>query len=1452
MTEENKNKKKYYIQKNEKYFIPNNNTFRRNNPDTNSFISNLQTSQINNSMSYQKDENVSKYPTHSLPDINVTSAKNLTSSNINNNKNKEPKILGNEVKKFDYLYSPRTTFVLQKEEEEKLYQDLGVGFDPMSIKIMKSYFKEKLGVLNEIEFIGILKNHLLSWHPELPNREEILVKLLSRLFRDIDINCHEEMNWDDFTDYLMYSSKNISTKNLNYDLKMYKHSSNSIDDLNFNDLISYAFYIEKFNLIGVVIENKSVINFYDANNCKRVKAYIDVKKTQRDIDQMEMKEFEIKAREKIQKKEDENKIKLLINQEYKLKRNLLKMRNHFNSNIIKKEKRVETPEKLKNELKRINNNIDFEKKKKEFNRKLTILTSCFVNEYDLLFVSSSNNKISAWKYINGDFINVNQLEDDIKERTNFSCAILDATLPQYTIDWEPIQKILYSGQADGKILYWDIYKSKNIDHYTLDYKIAKAKHDEELLRKNKNFNNFEKNQNLESLKYNTKNIRIDLEKKDRQDLLFAMGEKMLLNIKNDMNRESVSCIKILGKMQIIAAGYYNGNVILWDTLLHEYRKFYTDQSTGIYQIEYNINKNLIFTCGFDHNIYIYDPFIDGNCIQKLIGHNWSVNSIACNRISDELISFDINGIIKIWDLNNYYNFQSININEAIHLIKSSINISQFDSSKKIASNKKMIFLSKANKIMTYGDKFMIFSRDSSNFPDLCDSQIILGCFYNPKLYLFYTVCLKKIKLWNIFNGKLYKIYEEFLSNSLTEITSFCTDKVINKLYIGNNLGQIVCINLNYGNIIKEFSSHNSEIINLCHSEHDNLLISLSVDNLIKIHRDKELNDNSVIKEFIIENINITTINLSNDFSRLIIGTKEGEIKYYDIAHLKQDSSIRNSKFKKLYKNDAITSTFIFEEYPICLTCHESCRNIFEIIPPHPYKFYYFGEFISEYKKIGNDEITESKILSFAIDKEKNKIFFGDILGYVTCYSVKKLLELFDNNELLNRSFNNINNYSSNSFNNTLNNSDNINNSNLQSEILDILDNFHIDYLYCFQSHKEPVKHILFLNIMPNIIITTGNDRKVKIFSENGNFIDEFKQSTEKIKEVPIGIKYYFSDPFISKRNENDIQKTGNVYRKDLENFKRSKNRNILNRMRLENKSILEYSNKITEFNAQERLYLLSKNCKLPKDRSTPWNYMPDLNFILETERKVLDKKIEEIKKIEKNNPIFNSYEPIYNEKYQPEFIKDLDEKKIKEFGELLNNKIRKVKLAMSKLKVDSVKYESYEKEKKRTDNISYKNEMKMIYGKKLKFKKFNSPKLIQYNKDKEIIYGINKKRFNSCNEKFDSYQEDFKRSIIELENTMEQKLNKNFSINFRKSNNNDNSNNNSSYNYLNMNNIKKIKKYLLPFINNNGIHKKNISPTKFNKLNETSLNKNKMFNKNDFNSTNNINKKNKSLEKLNL
>ena len=157
---------------------------------------------------------------------------------------------------FEFIYSPRTTISNIKEKEEKLFADLKIGFDPYTIKIMKKHYKEHLGKLNKETFVSILKRHLLTWYPNLPNRSKILIKLLSRLFDEIDLNSNGDLEWEEFVNYIINSSYQQNYEFSAYGLQHYSLSKEEffdhqeeLDDSMYNNLsnkaeniISYCFY----------------------------------------------------------------------------------------------------------------------------------------------------------------------------------------------------------------------------------------------------------------------------------------------------------------------------------------------------------------------------------------------------------------------------------------------------------------------------------------------------------------------------------------------------------------------------------------------------------------------------------------------------------------------------------------------------------------------------------------------------------------------------------------------------------------------------------------------------------------------------------------------------------------------------------------------------------------------------------------------------------------------------------------------------------------------------------------------------------------------------------------------------------------------------------------------------------------------------------------------------------
>jgi len=387
---------------------------------------------------------------------------------------------------------------------------------------------------------------------------------------------------------------------------------------------------------------------------------------------------------------------------------------------------------------------------------------------------------------------------------------------------------------------------------------------------------------------------------------------------------------------------------------------------------YDNTKNLLFSCGFDHNIYVYDPYISFH-VYKLGGHYGSINTIICNEKENELISFDIFGIIKIWDTQMLVCFQTITVSEN-------------SESNSRSTNLKLIYLKKQKKIMIYGSKIIFFETDKSLNPELADDQIIFSSFYDKFSKSFLSFSLRKIKIWNPFTGKIRKVYEDPMGN---EITAFAMDKNMKRVFLGDNMGYIKCFNMKNGKFLKNITGHETEINILIHSLKLSVLISCSVDNLIKIHKDADIVDTQLLKEISMTNNQIKALLIMDDHSRIIIGLSNGSIRFYDIEHYRYDSDLNSDS--NVF-NDELTSLYYFSDKCILLSSHCSGLNKFLICPPHPMKFISIFDF---YNKDLKDENNNIPVTCFDFHQKTNRLFCGDQLGYISCFSLKEFFETIE-------------------------------------------------------------------------------------------------------------------------------------------------------------------------------------------------------------------------------------------------------------------------------------------------------------------------------------------------------------------------------------------------------------------------------------------------------------------------
>ena len=435
------------------------------------------------------------------------------------------------------------------------------------------------------------------------------------------------------------------------------------------------------------------------------------------------------------------------------------------------------------------------------------------------------------------------MDDYNVDEFSISIPLFSCELPQYAMCFDNILKVLYSGQEDGKIFQWDLNSSKPVHVFEIN--------DKKNSYNTINTNHFtRKIKNMLSLSKIERNLLMNDKKKDEDD---EIKEEKSLNYMNNQEEKNktVSCLLLISNLRLLCSSYYTGQIILWDTISKKPKKIYNDQKTIVYQVVYNPFKNRIYTCGFEHEIHVYDPYNDENDVQKLKGHMTSISSMSFNKEINELISIDIQGIMKIWDANNFVNFQTLNIKESL-TDELNNNKQRKKNNFKLNSNYYVIALTNVKQIIVYGENNLIlFEKGRTTNPLLCDDSIILGCIFDPYSNEIITISTQRIKFWNLLNGKVNKIYEDLMNGS--EISAFELDKRNKKCYIGDNNGKIRCYNLINGILLKEFKSHSSNIINIFHSMKYKTLITSSIDLCIRFHSGIDDNEDIYRETYVLNN-----------------------------------------------------------------------------------------------------------------------------------------------------------------------------------------------------------------------------------------------------------------------------------------------------------------------------------------------------------------------------------------------------------------------------------------------------------------------------------------------------------------------------------------------------------------------------------------------------------------------
>ena len=588
--------------------------------------------------------------------------------------------------------------------------------------------------------------------------------------------------------------------------------------------------------------------------------------------------------------------------------------------------------------------------------------------------------------------------------------------------------------------------------------------------------------------------------------------------------------------------------------------------------------------------------------------------------------------------------------------------------------------------------------------------MIIGCFYNPKTNNIISISSKKVKFWNIFNGKLMKTYSNLIdSDSITnskniykednyEITSFTYDSHFKKLYLGDSLGRIKSFYMLTGEFIKNFEPHNYEITHMLYSNRFDYLISCSSDLKLKVHKDNGQKDSEykVMRELYLMQPKISEKSYNKIFARklvfdedkslLITCLSNGLINEFDVEHFKMLNEIDLMRF--FYEPDTnaknmaqVSSGEYIKDTDTFFICLDN--NIKKLIALKNNKYFNalrketIGKFLGKNENNNNGDVsykTYTIIFSF-YDNLTKKLFLGDSFGYLISYDLSCL---YDN--LINKKFD------------------------TNEEIINAAQNdINVTEIFKIQIHKEPITYIIKpKELIPSILITISTDRTVKLVNfNNGEYIDSFKQISIKDIQFPIAVRYCKDNPFekfstineenitynepdknqneeddnIVPNNNNDEEELINqkyfpyiMYRKDI----KQQNEPVISKVnKYDNRrqELINYSNAVLLHTVKEKLRIPKFGQQIPEEQSTLWNYQIDVDSLKKIDYEnllSLSKKVGNKEKeinITENN--FKEFE-IETNNYYPKYIKDLGQIEKDKIKDAISSKIKEVNLAYNK------------------------------------------------------------------------------------------------------------------------------------------------------------------------------------------
>ncbi|GMI16999.1 hypothetical protein TrLO_g12132 [Triparma laevis f. longispina] len=384
-----------------------------------------------------------------------------------------------------------------------------------------------------------------------------------------------------------------------------------------------------------------------------------------------------------------------------------------------------------------------------------------------------------------------------------------------------------------------------------------------------------------------------------------------------LHRDIILDIIELEGLEVVASASIDRTIKLWDLPTGKLRRTLVGHKKGIRKITYSSEYRFLISVGFDFDVLVWNPYV-ANLILRLSDHGCSLCGAEIIPNTPILVTADVEGSFKVWDVRNWKMNQTFKAEE-----------------KRSGQLKGFCALASTKSIVAVGRDMHVFDYEKIEMPEFSDEFPLCSALYNPTTSTFITCSNKFVKIWDAGEGKIMKVYRN-LSDS--DITAMCLDFRERKFILGDHDGSLHCYDFLNGADMKEFAyeemdgkAHLDEITKLLYCDEHATVISTGWDKTVSIHSESEADEGVLLRRIEnAHNTDITALSHSHTLSLIATGSADSRLKVWDYEFCRMEASLNEH-------NSPITCVQFLDPFPALMSCDAGGNVILWAVRPSKVK-----------------------------------------------------------------------------------------------------------------------------------------------------------------------------------------------------------------------------------------------------------------------------------------------------------------------------------------------------------------------------------------------------------------------------------------------------------------------------------------------------------------------------------